>query len=97
MQNCRDVAYLIASDGLEHSGRATRLMTRLHLLFCKHCRRYAREIAMIGRISREIFNADSVEPDTLQRLEGSIMDYASGGHNEGLEDVSDDGDEPTKS
>ena len=52
---------------------------------------------MIGRISREICNADSVDPETVQRLEGSIMDYASGGHNEGLEDVSDDGDEPTKS
>ncbi len=97
MQNCRDVAYLIASDGLEHAGWATRLMTRLHLLFCKHCRRYSREIAMVGRISREACSTDSVDPKTVQRLEGLIMDYASGGHDEALEDVSGDGGESTHS
>ena len=95
MQNCREVAYLIASDGLEHAAWPTRLLTRLHLLYCKHCRRYATELAMIGRVGREALSADSVDPKTLQRLEESIMEYASGGHDEGQEDVSGDGTEPT--
>ena len=76
MQNCREVAYLIASDGLEHAGWPARLLTRLHLLHCKHCRRYAREIAMIGRIGRETWSTDSVSTETVQQLGGSIMDYA---------------------
>ncbi len=85
MQNCREVTYLIARDGLEHADWSMRLRTRLHLLYCKHCRRYATEFTMIGRIGREVFSADSVDPKTLQRLEGSIMDYALGGHEEGQE------------
>ena len=76
MQNCREVAYVIASDGLEHADWPTRLLTRLHVLHCKHCRRYAREIAINGRIGREAWNTDSVSTETVQRLEGSIMDYA---------------------
>ncbi len=76
MQNCREVAYLIASDGLEHADWPTRLLTLLHFLHCKHCRRYARKIAMNGRIGREAWSTDSVSTETVQRLEGSIMDYA---------------------
>ena len=89
MQNCRDVAYLISSDGLEHAGWPTQLLTRLHLRLCKHCRRYATELANIGSICREAGRADSVDPKTVERLEGAIMD-AMGGHDEGQEDVSDD-------
>ena len=91
MQNCRDVSYLIASDGLEHAGWSTRLLTRLHLLYCKHCRRYAVQLAVMGRVGREAWSADSVDPKTLQRLEGSVMDLAAGGYDEGQEDVPGDG------
>ena len=97
MQSCREVAYLVASDGLEHAAWHTRLLTRLHLLYCKRCRPYATELATIGRISREAWSTDSVDPKTLQRLEGSIMDFASGGHDEGQEDTSGEKGEPTHS
>ena len=69
MQSCRDVAYLISSDGLEHAGWPTRLLTRLHLRLCKHCRRYATELANIGRIGREAGRAESVDPKTVERLD----------------------------
>ena len=90
MHNCRDVAYLISSDGLEHAGWPTRLLTRLHLRLCKHCRRYATELAKLGSICREAARADSVDPKTVERLEGAIMDYAMGAHEEGQEDTSED-------
>ena len=86
MQNCRDVAYLISSDGLEHAGWSTRLLTRLHLLYCKHCRQYATELAKLGSICRDAARADSVDPNTVEQLEGAIMDYATGAHGEGEED-----------
>ena len=76
MQNCREVANRIASDGLEYAEWPMRLVTRLHLLHCKYCRRYAREIAMIGGIGREAWSTDSVSTATVQRLEGSILDCA---------------------
>ena len=88
MQDCREVAYLVASDGLEHTTWHTRLLTRLHLFYCKRCRRYAAEIATIGRVSREAWSADSVASNTVRRLEGAIMDHADR-HGEGQEDTSD--------
>ena len=97
MQNCRDVAYLLASDGVEEVDWPRRLRTRLHLLYCKHCRRYANELAMIGRAGREALSADSLDPKMLRRLERSIMGYASDGDNESKKDVPGDGGEATHS
>ena len=97
MQSCRDVAYLISSDGFEHAGWPTRLLTRLHLRYCEACRQHAAELAMIGRIGRETWSADSVDQEAVQQLEGAIMDYATGAHGEGEENTSDDEDEPTHS
>ncbi len=97
MQNCREVSYLVASDGLEHAAWPTRLLTRLHLLMCRHCRRYATELTTIGRVSREAWSADSVDPKTVERLEGLIIDYTSRGNEEGQEGVSDDVGEPPDS
>ncbi len=78
MQSCRDVAYLIASDGLEHAGWPTRLLTRLHLLYCRRCRRYAADLDTIGHVSRDTWKITSVDPQAVQRLEGAIMNQASG-------------------
>ncbi len=78
MQSCRDVAYLIASDGLERAGWLTRLLVRLHLLYCRRCRRYAADLDTIGRVSRDTWNIASVDPQTVQRLESAIMDQAFG-------------------
>ncbi len=78
MQSCRDVAYLIASDGLEHAGWPTRLLVHLHLLYCRRCRRYAADLDTIGHVSRDTWKITSVDPRTVQRLEGVIIDQASG-------------------
>ncbi len=78
MQSCRDVAYLIASDGLEGAGRLRRLLVRLHLLYCRRCRRYAADVDTIGQVSRDTWTITSVDRQTVQRLEGVIMDQASG-------------------
>jgi len=76
MQTCRDVAYLIASDGLERAGWLRRLLVRLHLLYCRRCRRYAADLDTIGQVSRDTWNIASVDPQTVQRLERVIMDQA---------------------
>ncbi len=90
MQSCRDVAYLIASDGLERTSRLTRLMVRLHLLYCKHCRRHVAELETIGQASRDTWDVAAVDTATMRRLEGSILDQAFGESDERQGDVSDD-------
>ena len=71
MRKCRDVAYLISSEGLKHAGWFTRLLVRLHLVYCKACRQYALELAKIGRVSRETGRANAADPKTVERLEGA--------------------------
>ncbi len=78
MQSCRNIAYLIASDGLEGVPWPRRLLVRLHLLYCKHCRRHAAELQTIGRISRDTWNVASVDTATMHRLEEGILDQAFG-------------------
>ncbi len=95
MQSCRDVAYLIASDGLERAGWLTRLLVRLHLLYCRRCRRYAADLDTIGRVSRETWNIASVDPQTVQRLESAIMDRAFGNSGDRPPETSGDRAEPS--
>ena len=95
MQSCRDIAYLIASDGLERAGWLTRLLVRLHLLYCRRCRRYAADLDTIGQVSRDTWNIAAVDPQTVQRLEGVIMDQAFGKSGKRPPETSGDRAEPS--
>ncbi len=78
MRGCRDVAYLIASDGLAGAGWARRLLVRLHLLYCRHCRRHMAELRTIGSVSRDTWDIASVDSATVRRLEKEVLDQALG-------------------
>jgi hypothetical protein len=54
MRNCRDTAELIAGDRLYEEGWVGRLLVRLHLLMCRHCREYAAQLLVIGRVSKDV-------------------------------------------
>ncbi len=88
MPKCRDVARFVGSDGLAQASWPSLLLARLHRLYCKDCRRYAADLATIGRVSRETLNASYVDPEILERLEGVILDLSSG-PDEGREGLSD--------
>ncbi len=94
MQSCRNLAYLIASDGLECLHWTRRLLVQLHLLYCKHCRRHAGELQTIGRISRDTWGVASVDTATMQRLEEGILDQAFGRSDKRPADQSGDAAEP---
>ena len=53
MLNCSDVARSLASGEQADGGRRRRLAIRLHLLWCPHCRRYAAQLALLGRASKK--------------------------------------------
>ncbi len=55
MLSCSDVTRLWASDEIRRTPLRTRLAWRLHLLMCRHCRRYVRELAAIGVAARKAF------------------------------------------
>ncbi len=76
MMSCREAAELVASDGLEGAGWGRRIGVRLHLLMCRHCRRYARQLRAIGACARERWGPEAEDPATLERLERSFLDRA---------------------
>ena len=76
MANCKEIARLLASDGLADAALTQQARVRLHLLFCRHCRGYAVQLKAVGTAGREIWGSCTAEHGTLERLEQSILDHA---------------------
>lgn len=70
MLSCNEVARLCASEEIRRAPLAQRLAVRLHLLMCRHCRRYVRELSVIGVAAREAFDrtlGTGVDTSDLER------------------------------
>ncbi|HEX9737047.1 MAG TPA: anti-sigma factor [Thermoanaerobaculia bacterium] len=64
MLTCREVSRSIATKELKGAGLWRRLRVLLHLLKCRHCRRYAAQIRAIDRAARQLFR----EPKDRARI-----------------------------
>ena len=83
MLNCKEIAHLLASDGLEGAPLSERARARLHLLLCRHCREYAAQLRAVGAVGRELWGSCTEEHEVLQGLERSILDRVEGAAHEG--------------
>ena len=72
---CREVASKLARGEFEGASWRARLIVRLHLFMCHHCRRFARQMRLVseglrtaweGKPSRE--GLDAVQRRILSRL-----------------------------
>lgn len=93
MPNCREVARSIAADDLATAGWRKRWSIRLHLMMCRHCRRYSSQIEAIGAATRRIFGNQAPEPDSRERLRLRILDRVSPDRPEPGDDASDAADQ----
>ncbi len=73
MLRCNEATRILASDLLDDLAWGRRLALRVHLLMCRHCRRYARQLRAIGAAARRLWGEESVDPSTLERLERGIL------------------------
>ena len=74
MLTCKELAKVIASDEFADAGWKQRLGVRLHLLMCRHCRRYRTQLRAIGAAARQLFGRSQEEDQaTLRRLERAIL------------------------
>jgi len=71
MPSCREVARIAESDELESAGLLLRLGVRMHLLACRHCRHYVRQLAGIGEALRR--PRDEPSAARLRHLEERIL------------------------
>jgi hypothetical protein len=74
MLKCREVERIVGSDHLSDAGFMERLAINLHLMMCRHCRAYARQIHAIGKAARDVFMRSTVDTDTLKQLKSRIID-----------------------
>jgi len=74
MPSCREVTRTIADGSLEEASALRRLGVRMHLLLCRHCWRYARQIRAIGMAAREMLGRPSDEEESLERVRRALLE-----------------------
>lgn len=77
MLRCHEVTRLYATDEIRSAPLRTRLAARLHLLMCRHCDRYVRELAAIGEAVRRAFRDGPEDPAKLDALARRSLDASS--------------------
>ncbi len=73
MLTCKDVATAIGRDEWRTASWQRRLALRVHLLMCRHCRRYATQIRAIGTAARSLLREYGEDPMVLKRLHQTIL------------------------
>ncbi len=74
MMTCKKVANLVASDEFKEAWWGRRTGLRLHLLMCRDCRRYARQLRALGAYARNRWGPQAEDSDALQRIERKILE-----------------------
>ena len=72
MMTCKEVSTLVSMEQVDEAPLARRIGVWLHLMMCRHCRRFRRQLVRIGRIARLI--ADDFEREPTSGFEGRIVD-----------------------
>lgn len=72
MMTCKEVSTLVSTEQVDEAPLARRIGVWLHLMMCRHCRRFRRQLVRIGRIARLI--ADDFEREPTSGFEGRIVD-----------------------
>jgi anti-sigma factor ChrR (cupin superfamily) len=52
MMTCHAVSTLVSTGGLPEAPVVRRLAVRMHLVMCRHCRAFRRQVEAIGRATR---------------------------------------------
>ena len=73
MLSCKEVSTILATDALEQSSRFQRISVRLHLLMCRHCRRYKTQLVKIGETARSLWGMLQSDPGVEERIERAAL------------------------
>ena len=74
MIRCREVATLLSTDQVASQSVSRRIAVRLHLMMCRHCRRFARQLTLLKHVASDLgatFDQE-VRADFVQRLQGRL-------------------------
>jgi hypothetical protein len=72
MMTCKEVSTLVSIGQIDEAPLARRMAVRLHLMMCRHCRAFNRQLRLIGRVARLI--AGDIEREPTSGFEHRILD-----------------------
>jgi predicted anti-sigma-YlaC factor YlaD len=72
MMTCKQVSTLVSIRHVEEASTGQRMAVQFHLMMCKHCRAFRRQLRVIGRIAGLI--AHDVEREPTPAFENRILD-----------------------
>ena len=72
MMTCKEVSTLVSMEQVNEAPLGRRMGVWFHLMMCRHCRRFQRQLLRLGRIARLI--ADDFEREPTSGFEGRILD-----------------------
>jgi hypothetical protein len=72
MMTCKEVSTLLSMEQVDAAPLPRRMGVWLHLMMCRHCRRFRRQLLRVGRVARLI--ADDFEREPTSGFEGRILD-----------------------
>ena len=78
MLKCRELTRMIASDELPEARWPVRIGGWLHLLMCRHCRRYATQIRTLAAGARRSWGPEAEDSARLDQLERRILERCLG-------------------
>lgn len=75
MLSCKEVTRAVASEDVAKASWWRRVQVQLHLYMCQHCRRYAAQLRVIGKVARNLWGTRPVDedPEALRHLEETIL------------------------
>ena len=77
MLRCNEVTKLCASGEIPTSSLMTRAAVRMHLLLCRYCRRYVRELRRIGEAVRAMMHSTAHDADQDEALVRRVLEKAT--------------------
>jgi len=71
MMTCKEVSTLVSMEQLDGAPRVRRMAVWLHLMMCRHCRAFRRQLRRIGEVARLI--ASEIEREPAAAFENRIL------------------------
>lgn len=72
LYNCQELSERYCRGELEDASWLTRLLVRMHLAMCRHCRLYREQVDFIVEAVRRR-SKGSVEPERLKKFEDRLI------------------------
>jgi len=73
MQRCDEVTRALAREELRDASWRRRVLVRIHLLMCRACRRYERELDVIGEAARQDAGEQELGAERVEALVRRVM------------------------